>query len=93
MAKKKSILIVEDKIETVASLTDHLELEGYLLQSTGKLKEALFKVRNQRYDCILIDINLEQGSGDRLVEYIRNDSHNQNFETPLFIMSLSLIHI
>src|SRR4051794_23527147 len=57
------ILIIEDEVELVKSLTVYLRDENYVCEVAGNHREALKKIDLYNYDCILLDISLPDGSG------------------------------
>ena len=86
-SRKLSLLLVEDEPDIIETLSDHLVLEGYETHSTAKFTDAMFKLKNQKYDCILLDIHLAQGSGEQVVETLREDKTEKNHKTPIIVMS------
>jgi DNA-binding response OmpR family regulator len=62
------ILIVEDEIGLLESVQSYLSDEGFSCESSATLKDAEEKVSLYLYDCLLIDINLPDGSGLDLIE-------------------------
>ena len=65
------ILIVEDERELVKSMVHYLSQENYVCEVAYNEKEANEKVLLFDYDCILLDVNLPDGSGLRILERIK----------------------
>ncbi|MEW6054999.1 MAG: response regulator [Bdellovibrionota bacterium] len=84
------VLIVEDEKEFAETLAQRLGREGFRVQTTSKVSEASTKIKNQRFACILLDIKLEQGSGDQVVAIARMNKTGFNYKTPILIMSGAL---
>lgn len=62
------ILIVEDETDLQSILADFLAKEKYSYDAVTTYKEASEKIALYDYDCILLDINLPDGSGFNLLE-------------------------
>lgn len=57
------ILVIEDEREMLETIQLTLEKEGFLVETVSTYKEAMAKVGNYEYDCILLDIGLPDGNG------------------------------
>jgi DNA-binding response OmpR family regulator len=66
------ILIVEDELDLLSSLTAFAEKEEYAFDVAKTLAEAEDRVAVYSYDCILLDINLPDGSGLQLLEQLKS---------------------
>jgi len=62
------ILIVEDEIALQESINSYLKVEGYICESAKSYNEGEEKICLYQYDCLLIDINLPDGSGLDLIK-------------------------
>src|SRR5687768_2495455 len=62
------ILIVEDETDLLGILTDFLSKEKYSFDTATTYMEASEKVTLYDYDCILLDINLPDSSGFKLLD-------------------------
>lgn len=65
------ILIIEDEKELVKSLVRTLRAEGYVCEVAYSAAEAREKIQVYDYDCILLDINLPDGNGLKILELIK----------------------
>jgi DNA-binding response OmpR family regulator len=65
------ILIVEDEKALSESISIYLKQEGYLCETAFNFKDAKEKITVFEYDCILLDINLPDGSGLDLLEILK----------------------
>lgn len=83
----KVVLLVEDEPDMVELVSGYLIESGFKVVSAKKLSEATAKANNQKYHCMIIDLNLEQGSGKQLMQYVRSDKKGQNYYTPIIVMS------
>ena len=68
------ILIIEDDLELLKLLLRYLKKEAYTCEVATSLKEGYKKINNYEYDCVLIDLNLPDGDGLKLVPILREDS-------------------
>jgi DNA-binding response OmpR family regulator len=62
------LLIVEDEPHLLKGLEDFASQEGYLYDSAAGFQAALERAILYDYDCIVLDINLPDGSGFDLLE-------------------------
>lgn len=65
------ILIIEDEQELVKSIREYLSEESYLCEFAASFSQALDKIENHHYDCILLDIMLPDGNGIKLLEELK----------------------
>ncbi len=70
------LLIVEDETGLLESLLSYLTAEGYSCESATTLNEAEEKNSLYLYDCLLIDVNLPDGSGLDLIEPVKKRNAN-----------------
>jgi DNA-binding response OmpR family regulator len=77
------ILLIEDEQELSRSIVEYLKRESYVCEAVFTLDEATEKINLYRYDCIIVDINLPDGSG---LEVIRELKQNQS-EAGIVIIS------
>ncbi|HBK70261.1 MAG TPA: DNA-binding response regulator [Flavobacteriaceae bacterium] len=68
------ILIVEDEIELLDSMTSYLKNEDFICESASSFFDAEDKIISFGYDIIILDITLPDGSGLDLLELIKNQS-------------------
>lgn len=69
------ILIVEDEPNMRIGLRDNLEFEGYKVDIAEDGEEALFKIRNNEYNLLLLDVMLPKKSGFDVCKAIRKDGN------------------
>jgi DNA-binding response OmpR family regulator len=65
------LLIVEDEQQLAESIREYLKKEGYQVELAFNLEEAYERVMFHDYDCILLDINLPDGNGLKVLEYLK----------------------
>ncbi len=67
------LLIIEDEPELVSSMMSYLRQENYICESAGGYKEAILKTESWDYDCIILDINLPDGSGLQILQDLKKN--------------------
>lgn len=70
--EKDHILIVDDDKDIVNLLKDILEDEGYKTDHCYNGKDALYKINNNKYDLIILDIMLPDMDGFELCRKVRD---------------------
>lgn len=65
------ILIVEDEDKLREVMIRSLEKEQYLVESAADFQQALLKINDYDYDCIILDIMLPGGSGLTLLSELK----------------------
>lgn len=65
------ILIIEDEEYLREVMIRSLEKERYVVESAASFQEALLKIGDYDYDCIVLDIMLPGGSGLDLLEELK----------------------
>lgn len=83
----KHILVIEDDAELANSVVVALEKAGFSALAANEMREAIFKIKNAKYACILLDMRLGQDSGEELVDFIRERRDAQNLDTPILVIS------
>ena len=80
--KSVRVLLVEDHEDTNRSLTSLLRRRGYHVQAARSVQSALELAANERFDVLVSDIGLPDGSGIDLMQTI-------NAEHPIFGIALT----
>ena len=73
------ILLVEDDKIIVASLSEYLNSEGYLVRSVSGQTAAMKLLAEEKVDLVLLDVSLAEGNGFAACRAI-----NRNLTCPLF---------
>ncbi len=66
------VLIIEDEQDMLLNMKTFLEKEMFVVETATSLLEASDKIGVYSYDCILLDINLKDGSGFQLLEELKS---------------------
>lgn len=65
------VLIVEDDKALSKSIEDYLKMEGHLCEVALNFNQASNKSADNRYDCIILDIGLPDGSGLDIIRELK----------------------
>lgn len=68
------ILIIEDEKTLSDSIIDYLVEEGHICEAVYNYNDAIYKIELYEYDCIVVDINLPDGSGLDIIRKIKKSS-------------------
>ena len=77
------LLLVEDELGLVMTLTDRLESEGFTVESARDAKSGLQRATEERFDMILLDVMLPGGSGLDICRCIRQ----MGIQTPVLMLT------
>lgn len=77
------LLIIEDDFYLAKNLQKTLQKEGFAADVAQNLEQGKIEVDVNEYDCILLDLNLPDGSGFSFLDQLRKDSN----QTPIVIMT------
>ena len=79
------ILVIEDEPDIRKNLEYNLGREGFNASSVGSLDEANEKLKSKKFDLILLDLMLPDGSGLDLCKKIKSNSETE--ATPIIILT------
>lgn len=65
------ILVIEDEIELSKSICSYLKKDNFICEPSYDFYDALQKVRNYDYACILLDITLPAGNGLNILKELK----------------------
>jgi DNA-binding response OmpR family regulator len=77
------VLLIEDEKELARSISEYLAKENYLCESVLTYEDAIEKINIYKYDCIVVDINLPDGSGLNVIRALKQNKS----ETGIIIIS------
>ena len=80
-----NILVIEDEPDIRRNLEYNLGREGFNASSVGSLDEANEKLKSKKFDLILLDLMLPDGSGLDLCKKIKSNSETE--ATPIIILT------
>ena len=79
------ILVIEDEPDIRRNLEYNLGREGFIASSVGSLVKANEKLKLKKFDLILLDLMLPDGSGLDLCRKIKSNSETE--ATPIIILT------
>jgi len=71
--KRARILVVDDELIMRESLSGWLQRDGHEVETAASGEEALDKVKEVRFDILLVDIKMEGISGLEVLKRVKND--------------------
>ena len=74
---KGQILVVDDELGIRTLLSDVLNIAGYQVTTAADGLDALNQIRNNKFDLILLDVNLPKVDGFAILEKIRASAPTQ----------------
>lgn len=81
---KHFILMVEDHYELASTVCEFLEEHGFVVDHARNLDAARHLLKQRPYHVLLLDINLPDGSGYDLCEWIR---HQEGMDIPVLMLT------
>jgi DNA-binding response OmpR family regulator len=69
-----TILIIEDNVRLATNLRDLLELEGHAVAVAHDGEEGLRRAISERFECIILDLNLPKLDGLSVCRRLREDA-------------------
>lgn len=70
------ILVIEDEKDLLSSILTYFKSNGNVMEGVTLFQEAEEKINLYNYDCILLDLNLPDGSGFDLIPLIKKTYKN-----------------
>lgn len=70
-----NILIIEDEIDLQESIREYLESESFIVTTAPSFSKAEEKIALYKYDCIIVDINLPDGSGLNIIRQLKKQNN------------------
>src|SRR5260221_13994993 len=67
------LLVVEDESSLLQNIQEYFIQEDFICEGAFTYAEAVNKVDSFNYDCIILDINLPDGNGLNLLQYLRKN--------------------
>jgi DNA-binding response OmpR family regulator len=78
------VLICDDSEDLRAALSMALELQGHSVDEASTGKEALDKLQATRFDAILLDLDMPEGSGWEVAAAVRAQAHLDGLRIVVF---------
>ncbi|MGE5301621.1 MAG: response regulator [Acidobacteriota bacterium] len=78
MTSQEKILVVDDEPDIVELVAYNLKKEGFIVSSSYDGEEALAKIREEKFDFIILDLMLPGMPGMEICRVLRNDPKTRN---------------
>jgi DNA-binding response OmpR family regulator len=66
------LLIIEDEHALQESIQTYLEQQGFICEAASDFPSGLQKVQQYDYDCVVVDINLRNGTGLDIIRELKS---------------------
>ena len=73
MNKPKQIIVVDDEVDLIELLSYNLKKEGFIVDSASDGETALAKIKNGKYDLLVLDLMLPGVQGLEICRILRNN--------------------
>jgi len=83
----KAILVVEDDVDLCNEILGILNNAGFRPTGVTNSRDALSRLKNQKYSCIVLDLRLGEENGEDLIDVVRTRPEMQNANTPIIVIS------
>lgn len=84
--EKDCLLIVDDDPDILDVLKQELSDE-FKVTTSERAVDALFKLNNQKFSMLILDIHLPDKNGDFVVDMLRSDVKHFSHEIPIMVVS------
>jgi DNA-binding response OmpR family regulator len=84
---QQKIFIVDDDQEYTEDLKKFFEEENFVVVVSNNTQEASVKLQNQKFDLMITDFNIDQRTGEWLVNVLRKDSSHINHKIPIIVVT------
>ncbi|MCO4794800.1 MAG: response regulator [Bacteriovoracaceae bacterium] len=81
------VLYIEDEMDLAEEVIEELTDAGIRVVHATSSTDAITKSANQKFDCIISDINLAKGTGDTVIQVIKGNIQHINYNTPVLVAS------
>ena len=78
----QKILVVDDNPEIGIMLREYLSVEGYDVLTAGNGQQALYAARQEKPDCIILDLMMPEMSGEEFIRIYTSES-----DTPILVLT------
>ena len=81
----RSVLVVDDELETAEMLVEMMRLSGYQVFKSSTGRQAIQMITRERPDVVLLDLMMPDVSGLDVLRYMRRDPYLRKI--PVIILS------
>jgi CheY-like chemotaxis protein len=86
----KLVLVVEDDADQSNAMLKTLQESGFSPMGVPGVREAIFKLKNQKFSLVVLDLLLGEERGQELIDLIRTRPDIPNAATPILVVSANL---
>lgn len=87
-SKDRQVLVVEDDVDLCNAVLDTLHQNGCQALGVTDMRDAILRMKNQKYDCLIFDMRLgDVESGADLIKVARDRKQSLNAQTPILVIS------
>lgn len=83
--EKKRVLIVDDDHQVLGQLHYEVKLKRMNAVEVDTAKKAIEILQTEKFDCLVLDILMKEGSTESVVQFIKEDGINKDI--PVILMS------
>jgi CheY-like chemotaxis protein len=83
----KTVLIVDDDLDLAETLIERFKKEGWIAQTTVGGLSAIQKIEKEKFDLIISDIRMPNGTGIELLRKLRKNEDKKVNQIPIIIMT------
>jgi DNA-binding response OmpR family regulator len=65
------LLVIEDEMELSKSICAYMEKNNFICEASYDFPDAIQKIEEKNYECILLDINLPKGNGLHILKELK----------------------
>ena len=87
MKKKNTVLLIEDERDIADIMKEYFERHNINLLVSHTRTDAFFKINNQKFDCIVSDIKLDQNDVIPVFNELRTNQKGLNYNVPVIVHS------
>lgn len=87
MDNTKTILLAEDELVLAELFSEALKDAGYRVVHVAIVRDLVVASQNQKFDLMILDLKLKENNSERIIRQIKNNSGEQNFKTPILVVS------
>jgi DNA-binding response OmpR family regulator len=85
--RARYIHVVEDDPQITQLLVEYLGKAGFKVLCSSSVGEATTRLSRQTFDCVIVDLHLDRGTGEQVIEYMRASPSDFNRGTPVILIS------
>jgi DNA-binding response OmpR family regulator len=83
----ETVLVIEDDADLAKAIVACLLAYKFKAIVSSTAADATTKLSKQAFFCVLLDLKLERGTGEQVVQYMRGPTSRFNRDTPVILTS------